>query len=156
MDILFNNIYRLFKLVLIAIFLFITVNSSYADKNSTIIVSAEGLADPNAAIYKNDKGLMVDDLRRDARKQVVEKAVGTFVSSSTLVENYVVINDQILTKSSGLIKRIIKETAPIPGKDGLMHMFIKAEVFLSDVKDALKNMSKTNRLSLIQEKGKYS
>lgn len=119
----------------------------------TIIVSAEGLADPNADIYKRDKGLMIDDLRVDAKRQAVEKAVGTYLESSTLVENYLLVNDRVLTKSKGLIKRIIQETDPWQGEDGLMHMLIKAEVFLTDVKSALTEMSKDNRLNLIKEHG---
>ncbi|MBU3950040.1 MAG: hypothetical protein KJ826_17700 [Proteobacteria bacterium] len=153
---LFSKINILFCVVL-PVYLVLSAQNQVmaAEKNegNTIIVSAEGLADPNADIYKSDKGLMVDDLRRDARRQAVEKAVGAYVDSSTLVENYVLINDKILTKSSGLIKQIIKETSPTLGEDGLMHMFIKAEVFLSDVKSAIKTMSKENRLSLIQEGG---
>ncbi|MCK5228598.1 MAG: hypothetical protein KAK02_10340, partial [Desulfobulbaceae bacterium] len=120
---------------------------------NTIIVSAEGLADPTADTYKRDKGLMIDALRADARRQAIEKAVGIYVESSTLVQNYVLINDKVMTKSKGLIKRIIKETSPQLGKDGLMHMFIKAEVVLSDIKEALKGMSKSSRLSLIREHG---
>ncbi|MBA3037928.1 MAG: hypothetical protein FP814_15745, partial [Desulfobacterium sp.] len=153
---LFSKINILFCVVL-PVYLVLSAQNQVmaAEKNegNTIIVSAEGLADPNADIYKSDKGLMVDDLRRDARRQAVEKAVGAYVDSSTLVENYVLINDKILTKSSGWIKQIIKETSPTLGEDGLMHMFIKAEVFLSDVKSAIKTMSKENRLSLIQEGG---
>ncbi|MBU1054221.1 MAG: hypothetical protein KKC46_10370 [Proteobacteria bacterium] len=157
-DVLTPNLkinFFLFFILLSYIFFFNQNQVMAADKTeaNTIIVSAEGLADPNADIYKSDKGLMIDDLRRDARRQVVEKAVGTYVDSSTLVENYMLINDKILTKSKGLIKRIIKETSPTLGEDGLMHMFIKAEVFLSDVKSAIKTMSKENRLSLIKESG---
>ncbi len=124
-----------------------------AGKYETIIVSAEGLADPNADTYKRDKGLMMDDLRRDAQRQAVEKAVGTYVESSTLVENYLLVNDMILTKSQGMIKQIIKETEPRLGEDGLMHLFIKAEVVLSDVKAALDSMSKSGRESLIKQHG---
>jgi len=122
-------------------------------KSKTIIVSAEGLADPNADTYKRDKGLMIDDLRRDAKRQAIEKAVGTFVESSTLVENYMLVQDRILTKSEGFIKQIVKETEPTLGEDGFMHLLIKAEVVLSDVKAALDSMSKTNRLQLIKEAG---
>jgi len=119
----------------------------------TIIVSAEGLVDPSADTYKRDKGLMIDALRADARRQAIEKAVGTFVDSSTLVENFTLINDRVLTHSKGLIKRIIKESRPWLGKDGLMHILIKAEVYLSNVKSALETMAKTERLYLIRDLG---
>lgn len=119
----------------------------------TLIVSAEGLADPDAAIYRNDKGLLLDDLRADARRQVIEKAVGTLVESSTLVENFALIEDKVLTQSQGLIKQIIKESDPWLGEDGFMHILLKAEVYLSDIQESLKEMSRTERVSLIKEQG---
>jgi serine/threonine-protein kinase len=119
----------------------------------TIIVSAEGLADPDAAIYRNDKGLLLDDLRADARRQVIEKAVGTLVESSTLVENFALIEDKVLTQSQGLIKQVIKESDPWLGEDGFMHILLKAEVYLSDIQESLKEMSRTQRVSLIKEQG---
>ena len=119
----------------------------------TIIVTAEGLADPNADIYKRDKGMMVDDLRKDAQRQAIEKAVGVYVESSSLVENYLLIEDRVLSKAQGLIKQILEQTSPRLGEDGLMHMQIKAEVFLSEVKSALQSLSRESRLSLVKERG---
>lgn len=122
----------------------------------TIVVTAEGLADPNADMYKKDKGMMVDDLRQDARRQAIEKAVGIYVESSSLMENYLLIEDRVLSKSKGLIKQILSQSSPKLGEDGLMHMHIKAEVFLSDVKKALDSLSKQSRISLIKEQGNPS
>lgn len=119
----------------------------------TIIVTAEGLADPNADAYKKDKGLMVDDLRRDAQRQAIEKAAGVYVESSTLVENYILLEDRVFSKTKGLIKQILEQSSPRLGDDGLMRMQIKAEVFLSEVKDALQSLSRESRLSLVKERG---
>lgn len=119
----------------------------------TILVSAEGLADPEADIYQNDKGKLLDALRQDAKRQVIEKAVGSYVESSTLVENYALIHDKILTRTKGLIKRVIKESPPWKGEDGFMHMLLKAEVYLSSIKDSLQIMSKTERLNLLKDYG---
>jgi len=119
----------------------------------SIVVSAEGLADPEAETYQRDKGLLLDALREDARRQVVEKAVGTFVESATLVENYELIHDRVLTRSKGLIKRIVKESDPWLGEDGFMHLLLKAEVYLTSVRDAVESMSRAERLNLIQEHG---
>ncbi len=118
-----------------------------------MIVTAEGLADPNADTYKRDKGILVDDLRRDAKRQAIEKAVGAFVDSSTLVENYVTVEDRILSKSSGLIKHIIKESNPWLGDDGFYHMLIKAEVYVGKVSEAVKEMSRTSRISYLKQYG---
>ena len=119
----------------------------------TIVVSAEGLADPNAETYQRDKGLLLDALREDARRQVVEKAVGTFVESATLVENYELIHDRVLTRSQGLIKQVIKESEPWLGEDGFMHLLLKAEGYLTNVREAVESMSRAERVQLIKERG---
>ncbi|HYG86796.1 MAG TPA: hypothetical protein VD978_11115 [Azospirillum sp.] len=119
----------------------------------TVVVTAEGLADPKAPQYARDKGVMVDDLRRDARRSVIEKAVGTMVDASTLIENYTVVNDRVLTKSEGVIKRIVKESDPWMGEDGFMHLMLRAEVSLLPVEQALKEMSQQERKALLRENG---
>ncbi len=135
--------------------LLLTASAAWAaaDEGRTIIVSAEGLADPQAETYKRDRGLMIEDLRKDARRQVVEKAVGTLVETKTLVQNYALIDDRVMTQSKGLIKRIIKESDPWVGKDGFAHMLVKAEVALGDVRQALDEMSRTSRVALIKQFG---
>ncbi len=119
--------------------------------NETIVVSAEGLADPNSPVYQRDKGLLLDALRADAKRQVVEKAVGTMVDGSTLVENYEMIHDRVLTKTAGLIKTVIKESPPWQGEDGFMHILLKAEVYIAEIQDSLKAMSRESRVSLLKE-----
>lgn len=149
------GIYRLLLPVLVLLFLGVGTGAErvFAAPAQTLIVSAEGLADPDAAIYQKDKGLLLDDLRADARRQVVEKAVGTLVESSTLVENFTLINDRVLTRSQGLIKNVVKESAPWLGEDGFMHILLKAEVFLSDIRDSLQELSRQQKISLIKEHG---
>ncbi len=119
----------------------------------TLVISAEGLADPEADIYKSDKGLLLDDLRQDALRQCVEKAVGTLVDSSSLVENFTLVQDRVLTRSKGLIKRVIKQSDPWRGEDGFMHLLVKAEVYLGQVKEAVADLSRTERIDLIKEHG---
>ncbi len=119
----------------------------------SIVVSAEGLADPEAETYQRDRGLMIEDLRKDARRQVIEKAVGTLVETSTLVENYDLINERVLTQSAGFIKQVIKESDPWIGEDGFAHMLLKAEVALGDIRESLDSLSTTSRIALIKEQG---
>ncbi len=119
----------------------------------TITVTAEGLADPNADTYQRDQGLLIDDLRQDARRQVIEKAVGAFIDSNTLVENYVLIEDRVFSKSTGLIKRVIKESTPWLGEDGFMHLLIQAEGYVTGVEEALQEMSRSSRVSYIRQYG---
>lgn len=126
---------------------------THAADSKTMVITAEGLADPNADTYKRDKGLLVDDLRADAKRQVVEKAVGSFVESSTLMQNYTLIHDKVLTRSQGLIKRVIKESQPWVGEDGFAHMLMTAEVYVGDVKTALNEMGRQERVSLLKDMG---
>ncbi len=137
---------------LFQVFIFL-VQPLCAETQQTLVVTAEGLADPNADTYKGDRAMMIDDLRLDARRQAIEKAVGVYVESSTLVENYLLIEDNVLSKSSGLIKRILDESSPRLGNDGLMHMTITAEVFISDIKKALNDLDRQSRKRLIRSHG---
>ncbi|MBV5267245.1 MAG: hypothetical protein JZU67_01740 [Burkholderiaceae bacterium] len=139
--------------VLLLIVACVMLNPVFAGDPQTILVSAEGLVDASSDRYQKDKGLMVDDLREDAKRQVVEKAVGVYVESSTLTENYQLIRDKVLTQSKGLIKQIVKESPPWVGKDGFGHMLIKAEVYVGQVQDTLQQMSRAGRVSLIKEHG---
>ncbi|MFP5223687.1 MAG: hypothetical protein ACLGSA_15455 [Acidobacteriota bacterium] len=124
-----------------------------AAESKTMVVTAEGLADPNADTYKRDKGLLVDDLRADAKRQILEKAVGSYVETSTLMQNYTLIHDKVLSRAQGLIKRVIKESPPWVGEDGFAHMLMTAEVYVGDVKSALTEMGRMERVSLLKDLG---
>ena len=119
----------------------------------TITVTAEGLADPNSPAYAKDKGLLLDDLRRDAKAQILEKAVGSYVETATLMENYALVSDKVFSRSQGLIKKVLKESDPWIGDDGFAHLLMKAEVFTGELEQALNEMSKSERISLLKEKG---
>ncbi len=119
-------------------------------KPATIVVSAEGLSDPN--FYK-DKTLAYDEALRDAKRQAIEKAVGCYVSSQTIVENYTLVRDQVISKSEGAISKIITIVNGGVQGDGFYHVWIKAEVLAAPVRDALKTLSKTERVAMIKEAG---
>ena len=71
-------------------------NSAYAQK----IVQAQG----TAAIHKGFVDIARDRAISDAERRVVEQAVGVMIKSETLVENYQVISDKILSQSKGYIQ----------------------------------------------------
>jgi serine/threonine-protein kinase len=119
----------------------------------TVIVSAEGLADPNADAFKRDKAILYDALLDDAQKQAIEKVVGIYVDSRSLVENYSLIEDNVLTQTRGFIKEILQKSDPWLGEDGFMHILIKAEVYTSKAENALREMSRVQRIKLIREAG---
>jgi len=120
---------------------------------NTVIVTAEGLADPNADTYKRDKGLLLDALLDDAKRQAIEKVVGIYVEGRSLVENYSLIQDRVLSQTRGLIKKIHKKSEPWLGKDGFMHILIRAEVYSEQAQDALRQMSRAQRIDLIRDFG---
>ncbi|MBF0446502.1 MAG: hypothetical protein HQL68_13045 [Magnetococcales bacterium] len=149
-----SSVHYCFILLLVLFFTFLqNIDYSNAAGAKTIIASAEGLADPEADIYKRDKAMMIDYLRRDAKRQIIEKVVGTFVDSSTMVESGKLISDKVMTKSKGLIKRIVKESPPWLGDDGFMHILMKAEVYLANIESVLNQISKSERINLIKEHG---
>ncbi len=58
-----------------------------------------------AAVLGGDKGLARDQALDDALRKAVEQGLGTFIQSSTLVENFQVVSDNILTWSEGYVKK---------------------------------------------------
>jgi len=139
--------------LLLLLALLVSAQAVLAAESKTMVVTAEGLADPNADTYKRDKGLLVDDLRADAKRQILEKAVGSYVETSTLMQNYTLIHDKVLSRAQGLIKRVIKESPPWVGEDGFAHMLMTAEVYVGDVKSALTEMGRMERVSLLKDLG---
>lgn len=144
---------RAVALAAFVLFAVCAVPMAQAQESKTITVTAEGLADPNSDAYKRDKGLMLEDLRADAKRQVIEKAVGSYMETSTLMQNYALVHDKVLSRSQGVIKRIVKESQPWVGEDGFAHLLVTAEVYVGQVKDVLTEMGKLERVSLIKDYG---
>lgn len=100
------------------------------DTNARII-EAEGAG----VVINNDLALARDNALNDALRKAVEQAVGTVISSETIVQNFEVINDSIYAKSQGYIQnyRIINENV----SDSLYRVTIRASVSLGTIKDDL-------------------
>ncbi|MFB0517423.1 MAG: hypothetical protein ACETWG_12575 [Candidatus Neomarinimicrobiota bacterium] len=62
-----------------------------------------------------------------AKRDAVEKGVGVVVASETLVKNFQVAEDRILSKANGFVKTF-EETSSSQGPDGLWTVTIRAEV----------------------------
>ncbi len=99
-------------------------------QTQTQTVVADGMAG-----VQGDPALARDNAIQDALRKAVEQAVGTMVSSETLVENFQVVRDNIYNKSAGYVKeyKIVKES---PGKD-LHTVTISAVVGVGDLKNDL-------------------
>ena len=89
---------------------------------ATTSVEAEG----QAMIKNGDEPAARDRALEDAQRKAVESAVGTMISAETVMENYQIISDRILAKSSGYIKNY---TITSSGPDnGIYKVVIKALV----------------------------
>lgn len=93
-------------------------------------VTAEGMA-----AVQGNPAIARDHAVQDALRKAVEQAVGTMVSSETLVENFQVVRDNIYNKSQGYVKdyKIVKES---PGTD-LYAVTITATVSTENLKNDL-------------------
>lgn len=115
-------------LAICAMFAGAGVEAGFAQTTQT--VTAEGMAG-----VQGDPAIARDNAIQDALRKAVEQAVGTMVSSETLVENFQVVRDNIYNKSQGYVKeyKIVKES---PGKD-LYTVTIMATVSTDNLKNDL-------------------
>ncbi len=60
--------------------------------------------DGTASVLNNDKAMARDVAIQDALRNAVEQVTGTVVSSSTVVENAMVVEDNIYSKAKGYVK----------------------------------------------------
>jgi len=93
-------------------------------------VTAKGVA----TVFAGDKGLARDQAIDDALRKAVEEGLGTFVQSTTLVENYQVVSDNILSWSNGYVKnyQIISEGLTQPTT---YEVTIRAQLELANLKN---------------------
>ncbi|GEM_PF-3602678 len=104
--------------------------------DSSITVLSEGVASIH---YSED--VARDRAIDDALRRAVEQALGTFVSSETIVKNYRLIEDRILSRAEGYVSsyRIVSEEI----EDSLYRVRILAEVRkgkLEEDAETIKNM----------------
>ncbi len=119
----------------------------------TMVISALGLADPSDPRYQQDKALINTDLREDAKRQLVEKAVALYVDQNSLSKNYGVLRDKLLSRSGEFIQNVIDEQPPHLGGDGLLYQTTRATVKVRDVQRSLNEMSRQDRIDFIRNNG---
>ncbi|NPA80411.1 MAG: hypothetical protein GXO29_05130 [Thermotogae bacterium] len=107
----------------------------------------EVIAEGVASYEEGRKDVARDRAVKDALRKAVEQAVGTFISSETVVENYEVLKDRILSKSEGYVSeyRILREKE----EDGLYRVLVRAKVKTGELKRDLQAMG-----ILIQSRGR--
>ena len=128
-----------------------------AADNGIMVISALGLADPSNPRYQQekggDRGLLNADLREDAKRQLVEKAIGLYVEQGSIAKNYRLVRDRLLVRSGDFIQAVLEEQPPQLGKDGLMSLATRATVKVRDVQKSLNQMSQDERIDFIRNNG---
>jgi hypothetical protein len=87
-----------------------TFSSVVEAQQTTQTVTSKGVA----TVFGEDKGLARDQAIDDALRKAVEQTLGTFIQASTLVQNNMVVEDNILSWSNGYVRsyRVIQEGSP--------------------------------------------
>jgi serine/threonine-protein kinase len=119
----------------------------------TMVISATGFVDPNDPRYAADKSQLTADLRADSKGQLVAKALGLMLDTSSLATNYDVLRDRLMSKSGTYVTTVVEESAPRLGKDGLMSMTTQAVVNVKALQKSLNQMSRDERIQFIRAGG---
>jgi len=95
----------------------------------------EVISEGVSSVVNVDKGVARDRALSDALRNAIEQAVGSYISSQTIVENYQLLQDRIFSKAQGYIKEyiIISERE----ENNLYRVKIKAKVKEGILKDDL-------------------
>ena len=119
------------RFLLTFLYLLFLILHVYAQDESVHTVEAKGVG----IVVDNNTALARDDAIRDALRKAVEQAVGTLVSSETMVENFQVLSDNIYTKTRGYIKnyKVLSESKA----DNLYQVVVRATVAMGSLKDDL-------------------
>ncbi|MCX5868864.1 MAG: flagellar assembly protein T N-terminal domain-containing protein [Proteobacteria bacterium] len=97
--------------------------------------SKEVIAEGVGAVTVGNQAKARDEAMRDAMRKAIEQAVGTMISSETIVENFQLLSDKIYSQTSGYVRtyQVVSE-----GAEGeLYRIRIKAEVSLTQIKNDL-------------------
>jgi serine/threonine-protein kinase len=119
----------------------------------TMMISAAGFVDPNDPRYAADKSQLTADLRADSKGQLVSKALGLMLDTSSLATNYDVLRDRLMSKNAKFVTTVVEESPPRLGKDGLMSMTTQAVVNVRALQKSLNQMSRDERIEFIRAGG---
>jgi hypothetical protein len=121
---------------------------SIAGFSGSTRVSADDTVDPNVkVVVVNGAATDIESAKKDACREAVRQVVGAYVSSKTQTENDELIEDKVISLSSGFVEKI--ETLKESQADGLVRVRLRATVRISKVLDSLK----ANRIAVIEVDG---
>jgi hypothetical protein len=121
----------LLKAAFLLLLLLFSSRCALADTPGTTVVDATGVA----VVSGDNTALARDSAIGDALRKAVEQAIGTMVSSETMVANYQVLSDNVYTNTQGYIKSydVVKEWQG----GGLYQVLVRAVVQTDPLKDDL-------------------
>jgi hypothetical protein len=114
------KVMRIHTAIMAALFLLLMQVAAFAQDDGWI--SAKGAASTAKVPRGEARTLAIQDAQRNA----VEQAIGVMVSSETLVENFVLIRDRILTRVEGYVRAY--EVTDENVEDGEYRVTIRAQV----------------------------
>ncbi len=101
---------------------------------SVWFLAALASAQTTQTVEGEGMGMTRDAALTGAKRDAVEKGIGVVVASETLVKNFAVVEDRIISKANGFIKTY-DEISASQGPDGLWTLRIRAVV--TDILDEL-------------------
>lgn len=124
-------------LVLTSLSLLIAFVPSFMALSESVAITAEGVGE----IVSGEKARARDEAINDAFRRAIEKAIGTYISSETKMENMQVIKDEISVRSRGYVTdyEVISEEE----KEDLYRVKIKAWIKSTPLQKDLANIIKT-------------
>jgi serine/threonine-protein kinase len=118
-----------------------------------MVITAVGYADPSDPRYASDPGLLKAELREDAKRQLVEKALSLYVQRQSLADHYELVRTKLLPRSNEFIAAVLQEDPPQTGKDGLASVTTRARINIRQVQQSLNQMSREERVEFIRNNG---
>lgn len=100
-----------------------------AEDAKKVVVKGEGV------IFQNDQALAKEKAIEQALRMAVEQVVGVYIESATLVENYVTVEDKILSQSKGFVQSWKELSKKVEG--GVVIVEIEATVAVAKLKGSL-------------------
>jgi eukaryotic-like serine/threonine-protein kinase len=119
----------------------------------TLVISALGVVDPKDARFKGDLGAAQLEVRAQAKRQLVEKALALYVEHGSLESHHGLIERKLLANSGAFIRSVLQEGAADAGKGGMLEMPTRAVVSVRDVQKSLNELSREERIEFIRNQG---
>jgi serine/threonine-protein kinase len=115
-------------------------------------ITAVGMVDGTIGRYAENPDLLLADLRADARRQALEKAVGIFVARGDLDQQYEAIEEEFFTHTE-LVDQLSDDAKPRRSEAGLVYLPARANVRIQDLRRLIFRKSRDQRLALIRAQG---